>query len=1042
MSLPKPDEKGEMPTGSATRATPGHSAAAAALAISTPSRISLATVSPGRRSGLLTPHTKRALSYASDLSVPSAVVSDVEADQRSPGSSQELEPGRTSDLARNNKTAPSLSVDPAQFPHAPPASQSPTRWDGGTGMEDDEQEQQTATLERPPGVDFLTRRLRSAIGRDLLLEDSETEGDEGGDGSVDMPSGQGAEPRKGKGAVVPRIVDEQAEDVERASREHSVQQNEPKPRSASTGWGWSTMTTLPAALRIDNALHSLSMTGSGNGEGPSSSGAKDATGPATGGNGSTDRSGSTVAGYVNALDVRKWFGAPRESDPAQGDRQSGNAGKVAAAPTTAQRPDTPLGPAPAPLRGLPAGSFPSASVASRKKKDRERAQAESAQIEAAANKERKQIGTDVIEHDLTELTFGLATASSKDGKDHFPPHEYLVLSTAGKPVYWSKVSQARLNRARVNRERKRRQQNELEAQKAQGIDTKEEERAIEAREEALTRSDQEQQDEEDQEEATRVGMLQAVISNYAETDKVKLHATGKEVLQLPDSGRVCYLLRPPLYLVAVAQWDEAEATLRNHLEYLYQAIISLVSATKLNRLFDRAANFDLKRLLQGTDNILDALLTRLQSETIAMRGALQPRRLDVALRHDIGAALIPSRSKQSRPQDALYALLLTRQGIVTLARRRKHSIHPIDCHLMINTVLSTKALKEGGTQSWVPICLPKFAPQGFVYAHVSFLDAEAHSLGLTAHGSKVEGRQPDRKPELGLVLVTGNPDGFDEMSAWRERIAGNLQKDKLLIKLLRTTRLKDEDGTPETSLGATLSPDSALLSASYSADELGLAGLRHFCFKWRSNVQSTSPTFEAPYTPGTEEHKRLLYLYGLAHDYVVRSSKESVEKGKASGQASPAQSDGEARIDEESSQANVQSDGASETDGSSRASLTGDRSAIRGRNQAGKGVLTTSGGPSGRSTSPSILPRSVLSGKIAAKVQAIKPTAEPSRTTCMHLLRTSSEAVLAWSTPPFELYLTASPHLPRTALVTMAKAVVKWVKQEEHRLFIVSAPVF
>ncbi|PWN32019.1 DUF254-domain-containing protein [Meira miltonrushii] len=495
---------------------------------------------------------------------------------------------------------------------------------------------------------------------------------------------------------------------------------------------------------------------------------------------------------------------------------------------------------------------------------------EQATAASIAEKERKQAGGKVDEHDLREEEFGIPDEDlERYGGERYPAHEYLILSTAGKPVFWSKIKQSI-------------------------------------------------QDEEDQMEATRVGLLQAIISNYAENNKKKLYETSAEVLELPKTGKTTFLLRPPLYLVAVSYWDEPNSTLRNHLEYLHQAVISLVSASKLNKLFDRAANFDLKRLLQGTDNILDSLLTRLQLETIAMRGALQPLRLNAAIRHDVGAALIPTRSKQARPQDALYAVLLTRNGIVTLARRRKHSIHPVDCHLLVNTVLSTNALKEGGTQSWVPICLPKFAPQGFLYAHVSFLDDEGkQDKNEKVKGDTTAASASNRHPDLGLVLVTANPDGFDDMSAWRDRIV-------------------DEAATRSTSTNATTT------SIRYSADELGIAGLRHFCFKWRSNVQSTSSSYEDPYTPGTDDHRRLLYLYGLAYEY------QSMGIGTSQGRS----------------------------------------------------------------------------------------------TTSTHVIRTQNEAILAWSTPPFELYICASPHIPNSTLINMAKSVVKWVKQEEHQLFIVSAPIF
>lgn len=45
-------------------------------------------------------------------------------------------------------------------------------------------------------------------------------------------------------------------------------------------------------------------------------------------------------------------------------------------------------------------------------------------------------------------------------------------------------------------------------------------------------------------------------------------------------------------------------------------------------------------------------------------------------------------------------------------------------------------------------------------------------------------------------------------------------------------------------------------------------------------------------------------------------------------------------------------------------------------------------------------------------------------------------------TQPFELYITVSPLLPKSAVIGAANAVVRWVKKEEARLFLRDAPVF
>lgn len=61
----------------------------------------------------------------------------------------------------------------------------------------------------------------------------------------------------------------------------------------------------------------------------------------------------------------------------------------------------------------------------------------------------------------------------------------------------------------------------------------------------------------------------------------------------------------------------------------------------------------------------------------------------------------------------------------------KFYLHPIDLHLIQNLVDSSESLKTA--ESWTPICLPKFDPNGYMHGHVSYLaeDCQACLLLLT-----------------------------------------------------------------------------------------------------------------------------------------------------------------------------------------------------------------------------------------------------------------------------------------------------------------------
>lgn len=59
----------------------------------------------------------------------------------------------------------------------------------------------------------------------------------------------------------------------------------------------------------------------------------------------------------------------------------------------------------------------------------------------------------------------------------------------------------------------------------------------------------------------------------------------------------------------------------------------------------------------------------------------------------------------------------------------------------------------------------------------------------------------------------------------------------------------------------------------------------------------------------------------------------------------------------------------------------------------------------------------------------------------MHYCVSQSATSFAWVTPVFEFYCVAGPNANRNALVQSASKIVRWVQQEEERLFIIGGAV-
>ncbi|KAH7919246.1 DUF254-domain-containing protein [Leucogyrophana mollusca] len=441
--------------------------------------------------------------------------------------------------------------------------------------------------------------------------------------------------------------------------------------------------------------------------------------------------------------------------------------------------------------------------------------------------------------------------------------------------------------------------------------------------------------EESESLSSTMGIVQALLSVFLDDgDKLRCINAGK--------SRITFLLRTPLYYVCASSWGEPESVTRSHLEYLHLQILSIVTAAQLRRIFERRTNFDLRRLLNGAEPFLFSLLGRMEFDLAIATSSLHCLQLDPSLRARVADSLVP----MTKIKDILYIILVAQGQVITLVRPKKHSIHPADLHIIVNTIYSPSIFNSPASASWIPVCLPKFNPSGFVNAYISFLrrpDSKSGDEAETSHQAINEGpsgqaidihgeaenpatptaaAMPKPTPNgftsdagIGLVCISGGAE-FETIRGWCDTVAQKLDKDGTLNAISKAMSTGKTD---------------------YSVSELGVPGLRHFVYKSRPLVQMTAPIFEEPYED-LNARRRVITLYQTIHDAIHAKS--------------------------------------------------GQDSALK-----------------------------------------------------LQYIRTEKEIVMGWLTQPFELYIALSPHLPKSAVINAANAVMRWVKREEGHLFLRDAPV-
>ena len=271
---------------------------------------------------------------------------------------------------------------------------------------------------------------------------------------------------------------------------------------------------------------------------------------------------------------------------------------------------------------------------------------------------------------------------------------------------------------------------------------------------------------------------------------------------------------------------------RIYLDHLHLLLLSVLSSTQLERILTKHTNFDLRRLLTGTTTLLHSHLARLPTSPGILTSSLQIMRLDPMLRTRVAEALVPP--SKLKTKDALYALLVVEDKVVTIARPRKHSIYPADLHVLLATIAAPSI--KGTSASWLPICLPRFNASGFLHAYVSFIRSE--------EDPPEEQAGTERKPSIALILISASGD-FDSVRAWSSHTIDQLESSSTIDALIEAAR-----------------------TAEYTLDDLQVPGLRHFIYKSRPNVQVTMPHYDFENGGSESELQRIFSLYRTSFDAI------------------------------------------------------------------------------------------------------------------------------------------------------------------------------
>jgi hypothetical protein len=311
---------------------------------------------------------------------------------------------------------------------------------------------------------------------------------------------------------------------------------------------------------------------------------------------------------------------------------------------------------------------------------------------------------------------------------------------------------------------------------------------------------------------------------------------------------VVFLVKGPIYLVCISCTEEPYESLKGQLELLYGQMIVILTKS-VNRCFEKNPKFDMTPLLGGTDAVFSSLIHSFSWNPASFLHAYTCLPLTYATRQVAGAIL-----QDVADSGVLFAILMSKHKVISLVGAQKASLHPDDMLLLANFVIASESFRT--SESFSPICLPRYNPMAFLYAYVNYLDVDTY-----------------------LMLLTTNSDAFYHLKDCRIRIESVLLKSNVLSEVQRSMLdggMRVEDLPVDTSLRSgvsSLSSSSQLGQPRNSLDSPegsrefflgvgGSAGLWHFMYRSIYLDQYVSSEFSSPITT-LRQQKRLYRAYQI-----------------------------------------------------------------------------------------------------------------------------------------------------------------------------------
>ncbi|XP_041953074.1 vacuolar fusion protein MON1 homolog B isoform X4 [Alosa sapidissima] len=183
--------------------------------------------------------------------------------------------------------------------------------------------------------------------------------------------------------------------------------------------------------------------------------------------------------------------------------------------------------------------------------------------------------------------------------------------------------------------------------------------------------------------STTMGVMMALVSFVQSSDDTirSIHSDGHTVV---------FMQQGPLVLVLVSNNKQSEQQLHTELLYVHYQIVSMLTQASITRIFEQKKNYDLRRLLTGSERILDGLLDLMDTDPSFLLSAVQCLPLLPSLRDSISQIL-----QKAITPNLVFSILIVNNQLLTIVQERTvledARLKATDLLLMLNFITSSSA---------------------------------------------------------------------------------------------------------------------------------------------------------------------------------------------------------------------------------------------------------------------------------------------------------------------------------------------------------------